>query len=383
MLDFMKNVPPKHILCVHKSIELYGADRMFLLSVVTFRKAYPAAKITVILPYRGDLSNLLKPYCDEIEYKRMAILRRAHFHRGAWRKFRPFVRALYRAFEKAYDVDLLYISTINIVCYTLVARFLRSIPTVIHMHELPLGLEAHIFSSYLKISGAHCLAISEAVALSLFRANDRRVSLVPNGIIPPPKSATPLPQTPGKIHILMIGRFSSWKGQPLLIKALSNLPKESQDKVEVFFIGNSFRGQENYLIEAKQLCRDLKLHCTYSFHDFSPTAGDFFAWSDIVVIPSTKPEPFGLVSIEGMAYSSAIIAADHGGLADIVVDKETGLKFEPQNDAALTKAIDHYIQNRNDIKKHGAAGRRRFEAEYTIEVYSKNFIAAVENNTMR
>ena len=100
----MKNFPPKHILCVHKSIELYGADRMFLLSVITFREAYPNAKITVILPYRGDLSNLLKPYCDAIEYKRMAILRRAHFHQGAWRKARPFIRALYRAFEKAYDI---------------------------------------------------------------------------------------------------------------------------------------------------------------------------------------------------------------------------------------------------------------------------------------
>ena len=144
----MKNFPPKHILCVHKSIELYGADRMFLLSVVTFRNAYPNAKITVILPYRGDLSNLLKPYCDVIEYKRMAILRRAHFHRGAWRKVQPFIRALYRAFEKAYDVDLLYISTITIVCYTLVARFLRKIPTIIHMHELPMGYEAQVFSTY-------------------------------------------------------------------------------------------------------------------------------------------------------------------------------------------------------------------------------------------
>ena len=146
--------------------------------------------------------------------------------------------ALYRAFEKAQDIDLLYISTINIVCYTLVARFLRPTPIFIHMHELPLGYEAQIFSLYLKLSGAHGIAISKAVALSLFEEGDRRVSLVPNGIIPPAKSATPLPQNPQKLKLLMIGRFNSWKGQPLLIKALSTLPKQSQDQLEVVFVGN-------------------------------------------------------------------------------------------------------------------------------------------------
>ena len=103
----------------------------------------------------------------------------------------------------------------------------------------------------------------------------------------------------------------------------------------------------------------------------------------MVVIPSIKPEPFGLVSIEGMAYASAIVAADHGGLADIVIDQETGLKFEPQNHEALAKAIEYYVQNPNQIAMHGAAGKIRFEQEYTIEVYSKNFITAIEQNIDR
>ena len=64
-------------------------------------------------------------------------------------------------------------------------------------------------------------------------------------------------------------------------------------------------------------------------------------------------------------------------------DKETGLKFEPKNHEKLAQAIEHYIQNPSDIKKHGDAGRKRFEAEYTIDVYSKNFIAAIENSIVR
>ena len=181
----------------------------------------------------------------------------------------------------------------------------------------------------------------------------------------------------------MIGRFNSWKGQPLLIKALATLPKQSQDRLEIVFVGNCFRGQEAYLSDAKKLCTDLNLQCEYHFYDFSNYAGDFFEWGDIVVIPSTKPEPFGLVSIEGMAYSNPIIAANHGGLAEVVLHEETGIKFEPNNHKDLAKAIEHYLQHPQDISRHGTIGHKRFQELYTIDVYSKNFIEAVERNIQR
>ena len=79
-----------------------------------------------------------------------------------------------------------------------------------------------------------------------------------------------------------------------------------------------------------------------------------------------------------MAYSCAIIAADHGGLADIVLDRQTGLKFEPNNEHALAEAIEYYVRNPEHLRQHGLAGRNRFEENYTIDVYSKNLISAIE-----
>ena len=39
---------------------------------------------------------------------------------------------------------------------------------------------------------------------------------------------------------------------------------------------------------------------------------DLYSNLDILVVPSLKPEPFGLVAVEGMYYGLAVLAAEHG-----------------------------------------------------------------------
>ena len=67
---------PKSILCVHQGAELYGSDRMFVMSVSALRTTYPDAKITVVLPQTGPLIEYLEPICDEIIYQELFVLRR-------------------------------------------------------------------------------------------------------------------------------------------------------------------------------------------------------------------------------------------------------------------------------------------------------------------
>ena len=67
---------PKSILCVHQGAELYGSDRVFVMSVTAFREKYPNAKITIVLPNSGPLVELLEPISDEIIYQDQFVLRR-------------------------------------------------------------------------------------------------------------------------------------------------------------------------------------------------------------------------------------------------------------------------------------------------------------------
>jgi hypothetical protein len=65
------------ILCVHPNRELYGSDRTFLQSVRALRERWPSARITVVLPGLGPLSDHIARIVDDIRFEDIFVLRRS------------------------------------------------------------------------------------------------------------------------------------------------------------------------------------------------------------------------------------------------------------------------------------------------------------------
>ena len=87
------------------------------------------------------------------------------------------------------------------------------------------------------------------------------------------------------------------------------------------------------------------------------------AWRrcSIAVAPSVWPEPFGVVVLEAMTCGRPVIASRAGGLAEIVVDGETGLLVPPGNSEALAKALRCLLADQDLRQNMGLAGKRRAE----------------------
>ena len=51
--------------------------------------------------------------------------------------------------------------------------------------------------------------------------------------------------------------------------------------------------------------------------------------ADVVVVPSTQPDPLPNAALEAAAAGCCVVAADHGGLPEIVRDGETGVLVRP------------------------------------------------------
>ena len=64
----------------------------------------------------------------------------------------------------------------------------------------------------------------------------------------------------------------------------------------------------------------------------------YYAAADLAVVPSLY-EPFGMVALETMAAGTPCIAADTGGLRELVVHDATGLRFSPGDPSSLAAAI--------------------------------------------
>jgi glycosyltransferase involved in cell wall biosynthesis len=75
-----------------------------------------------------------------------------------------------------------------------------------------------------------------------------------------------------------------------------------------------------------------------------------------VVSASTDPEAFGRVVIEGQAMGRPVIATDHGGAKETVVQGETGLLVPPGDAAALAAALNDVLSL--DAPTRAALGAR-------------------------
>ncbi len=65
---------------------------------------------------------------------------------------------------------------------------------------------------------------------------------------------------------------------------------------------------------------------------------------DIVVVPSTWPEPGGTVAIEAQAIGKPVIVSDVGGMAESVLDGKTGYVVPAGDSKILAETIDKILQ---------------------------------------
>lgn len=164
--------------------------------------------------------------------------------------------------------------------------------------------------------------------------------------------------------IILPGRLTLWKGQDVLIDALSRV--KDRDFI-CLFVGDteengSYTKKLRDKIKSYQLEEKIQLvgHCSDM-----PAA---LMLADIVVsASSTQPEAFGKVAIEAMAMEKPIIATAHGGSLETVIDGETGWLVPPLNPQALADAITQAIHSPEKCAQYGTRGRHHVLENFTAE----------------
>ncbi len=147
--------------------------------------------------------------------------------------------------------------------------------------------------------------------------------------------------------ILFPGRFARWKGQEVFVKALAKIPHRNFFAV---LLGDD-KGHEAYRQEIEQLITSsgLEGHVRIAKHTHYIT--EAYKLSKLVVATSIEPEAFGRVVLEAQAMGRPVIATNHGGPQETVIDKETGLLVAPNDVEALAAAIENVLTMPEDLQK--------------------------------
>ena len=94
--------------------------------------------------------------------------------------------------------------------------------------------------------------------------------------------------------------------------------------------------------------------------------------ADIFVLP-TYNECFPLVLIEAMQYSLPVVTCPEGGIPDQVADGKTGFLVPRHDITALAIRLEELILNSEMRKSMSLAARKKYENEFTLNIFEKNF----------
>lgn len=90
---------------------------------------------------------------------------------------------------------------------------------------------------------------------------------------------------------------------------------------------------------------------------------------------SSIAEGTPVVLLEAMASGLTVVSTNVGGIPELVQNNVSGTLVPSGDVAALATALEYYVENRDLLAVHGAAGRKLVEEKYSVEAMVSNYAA--------
>ena len=82
-----------------------------------------------------------------------------------------------------------------------------------------------------------------------------------------------------------------------------------------------------------------------------------------------------------MSIGRCVVAANHGGLKEIISHKINGVLFEHNNVDSLISELNNIMHNPEYILKYGLNGKITFDENFSREIYEQKFKTTIERYT--
>lgn len=170
----------------------------------------------------------------------------------------------------------------------------------------------------------------------------------------------PTPYSTDVPRLLCVGRLIPIKGHIVLLRAFA----EARKHVPSLQLDIAGRGPLEPALRA--LAKELEVEDAVRFLGYVAPIQRAVEESAIVVVPSMG-EGFGMVALEAMERARPVIAAEIGGLGELVEDGVTGYLVAPGEADPLAEAIVRLAGNLSLAAEMGEAGRRRALKQFLQE----------------
>ena len=256
-----------------------------------------------------------------------------------------------RVVQQAREYDLIYANTQKALVVGAIASFLSRRPLVYHLHDILSPEHFSRTNRRLAVTLANrfaslAIANSKAAQAAFVEAGGHieLTDVVYNGFQPELYQSHELNPTQVRQQLGLDGQFlvghfsrlSPWKGQHILLEALTHCPSD----VTAILVGDALFGEQDYVQQLHQQVAALGLEERVHFLGFRSDIVPLMAACDLVAHTSTAPEPFGRVIVEAMLCGRPVVAAQAGGAIELVETGKTGWLVPPGNPQQLAEIIN-------------------------------------------
>ena len=310
-------------------------------------------------------------------------------------------RALRRELE-SFRPDVVHVRMFLTQFSPLILPLLRDVPAVLHVvnylpicpidtKTLPDGSPCH-FRPGMACSRAGCLptlggvrvaaqyglmrrhfdvfdrvvANSEWVADKLRADGLRCDGFVWNGVPDRPQR----PPLEGPPTAAFAGRLVALKGADVLVRAMP-LVLEKVPAARLIVAGD---GPERPRLESMAADLGVAEEVEFCGHLSHAAMAEVMPRAWVQAVPSNWEEPFGIACAEAMMRGTAVAATNSGGLAEQVVEGETGLLRPAGDVAAWADALASLLADRERCERLGQAGRERAARLFSQERFVGEFV---------
>src|SRR5215211_2693886 len=242
------------------------------------------------------------------------------------------------------------------------------------------GLAVRVLRPLTWLGGHPAQPVAPLLPAGLLGAPPERTEVIYGGA--DTRRFAPVPGA-GRGGVLFVGRLTPHKGIDRLLEAL---PAGAALRV-AGSAGHDPRPPER---DYPDLLRRLAQGRDVSFLGPVPDAAlpALYRQATVLALPSVertcygRPVPvselLGLVALEAMASGTPVVASRLGGLAEVVVDGETGFLVPPGDTAALGDRLARLVGDRRLAARLGANARDHVLARFTWRACAERCLAAYQ-----
>ncbi|MDJ0769199.1 MAG: glycosyltransferase family 4 protein [Ilumatobacter sp.] len=360
---------PRRLLVVHSADEGYGSDRILTTVIDVLRDR--GHHVEVALPDDsgpGWLSSTLRDRGIDVHVVDLGVVRRSSLR---WPRIgRLLVAGLaapvrVRRLMRRRGLDALYLNSLALMPL-LFLPVVRRRNRWLHCHEILVSPRA--FAIVERVAPrfvAHVFAVSHAVRRALGDAAN--VTVVHNGI-----AELPVRREPTATQVVaFVGRLSEWKGVDDFVEMAGAIDR---DDVTFEIAGGAVPGDDSAGRAVVEACAGSGGRLRY-LGELADTS-ELIGRSDILVVPSRRPDPYPTVVLEGMRAGCVVVATDGGGAAEAIRDGVDGFLVpmgDPNTLATVTTAV---LDDPDLAARISAAAQTTFATQHSLAAFSERLASA-------